>query len=80
MTPPPQRLLAIALIIGGSLVGIVIMFMMSSYVRSGHFSTAVATLAVIIAFILLVLPQFALGIYLIWHNLQSEANEKKDES
>lgn len=80
MKPPPQRLLAIALIIGGALVGIVIMFMMASYARSGHFSTAAATIGVIVAFMLFVLPQFGLGIYLIWHSLQNEKNEEKDES
>lgn len=75
----PQRLLGIALITGGTFVGIIIMALMASYVRSGHFTTATATFGVIIALLLLVLPQFALGVYLIWHSLTDETDSNEEE-
>jgi hypothetical protein len=75
----PQRLLGIALITGGTLVGIIIMALMASYVRSGHFTAATATFGVIIALLLGVLPQFGLGAYLIWHSLGDETNSKQEE-
>ena len=74
-----EKLLGIALIAGGALVGIIVMVLMSGYARSGDFSTGAATIGVILGFVLLVLPQMGLGVYLIWHDIQTEKNDS-DES
>jgi hypothetical protein len=68
-----SRLFGIALIAGGTIVGLLIMVLMSNYASDGKFTTASATLAVIAAFILLVLPQIGLGIYLIWDSMRETA-------
>jgi hypothetical protein len=65
-----SRLFGIALIAGATIVGIVMMVLMSTYTSAGKFT---ATLAIIVAFIFLVLPQIGLGIYLIWDSLQETA-------
>lgn len=67
------RLLGIALIAGGTTVGIAMMVLMSSYVGTDNLTAATATIIVIIAFILLVLPQLGLGAYLIWDSLGETA-------
>ncbi|PID85398.1 MAG: hypothetical protein CSB13_08285 [Chloroflexi bacterium] len=63
---PTSRLLGIALIAGATIVGIIIMILMSNYAQTGTFASSEAILFVIIAFLLLVLPQISLGLYLIW--------------
>ncbi len=69
---PISRLLGIALIAGATIVGIVMMVLMSNYAQAGTLTPSGATLFVIIAFLLLVFPQFGLGIYLIWDSLQEK--------
>lgn len=69
MKVSPERLLGIGLIAGGALVGVVVIVLLSSYVRNGGMTAVTATIGVIIGFLFLVLPQFALGAYLIWRNL-----------
>jgi len=64
-----ERLLGVGLIIGGALVGVVVIVLLSGYARNGGMTAVTATIGVIIGFLLLVLPQFALGAYLIWHDL-----------
>jgi hypothetical protein len=65
-----SRLLGIALIAGGAIVGIVLMVLMSTYAGEGTFTPTTAAIGVIVAFILLVLPQFGLGVYLIWDSFK----------
>jgi hypothetical protein len=67
------RLLGIALIAGGTIVGIVMMILMSNYAREGIFTPTNATLAVVTSFIFLVLPQIGLGVYLIWYSMGETA-------
>ena len=64
-----SRLLGIALIAGGAIVGVIMMILMSNYASEGKFTSTTAT----IAFILLVLPQIGLGVYLIWDSMQETA-------
>lgn len=72
-----ERLLGIALIAGGALVGGVLIVLLSGYAQSGRMTAVTATIAVILGLIFLVLPQLALGIYLIWHDVrQSSPNEE----
>lgn len=47
--------------------------LMSSYASGGLLTATSATIGVIVAFIVLVLPQIGLGAYLIWHSLQETA-------
>ena len=68
-----SRLLGFTLIAGGTIVGIVMMVLMSSYANDGKFTPTAATIGVIAVFILLVLPQIALGVYLIWDSMQETA-------
>ena len=68
-----SRLLGIALIAGGALVGIIMMILMSNYASEGTVTSATATIAIIAAFIILVLPQIGLGVYLIWDSMGATA-------
>lgn len=54
-------------------MGIVLMILMSSYASNGTFTSTTSTIAIIAAFILLVLPQIGLGVYLIWDSMQKTA-------
>ena len=65
-----QRLLGIALIGGGVLVGVVVMVLFNGYANNGAITAVIATFGVILGFLLLVLPQLVLGVYLIWHDSQ----------
>ncbi|MBK8984718.1 MAG: hypothetical protein IPM39_01335 [Chloroflexi bacterium] len=62
-----ERLLGAALIVGGVLVGVVVAAVLRSYTQDGMMTGGTAVTAAIIAFLLLVLPQLALGISLIRH-------------
>jgi uncharacterized membrane protein YcaP (DUF421 family) len=68
-----SRLFGIALIAGGTIVGIVLMILMSNYAKNGVFTSTTATIITIAAFIILVLPQIGLGSYLIWDSMQETA-------
>ena len=63
------KLLGIALIAGGAIVGVVFMLLMSSSAGKGTFSPTAAAIAVITGFLLLALPQIGLGVYLIWRSM-----------
>ncbi len=65
-----ERILGVALVAGGALVGVVIIVLLNGYAQDGRLTAVTATIAVILGFLLLVLPQFALGVYLIWHDVQ----------
>ncbi len=49
------------------------LILMSNYASNGTFTSATATMAVIAAFLFLVLPQIGLGVYLIWDSMQETA-------
>lgn len=68
-----SRLLGIALIAGGAIIGVIMMLLMSNYASKDKFTPTGATIAVIATFILLVLPQIGLGVYLIWDSMQETA-------
>ena len=68
-----SRLFGIALIAGGTIVGIILMILMSNYASSDIFTSKTATIITIMAFLLLVLPQIGLGTYLIWDSMQETA-------
>ena len=68
-----SRLIGIALIARGTLIGLIIIGLISNYATTGIFPAATATIAVIAAFIFLVLPQIGLGTYLIWDSLRETA-------
>ena len=65
-----QRLLGIALIGGGVLVGVVVMVLFNGYANNGAVTAGTAIFAIILSFLVLVLPQLTLGVYLIWHDSQ----------
>jgi len=75
-----SRLFGIALIAGGAIVGIILMVLMSSYASDGKFTSSTATITLIIAFILLVLPQIGLGVYLIWDSMKETAVSPPEDS
>jgi hypothetical protein len=72
------RLLGIALIVGGILVGIIIVVLLASYREA--WTGVITLIATVAAFGLLVLPQLALGIYLLWHSAQNKPHLPKDRS
>lgn len=70
-----EQILGVALIIGGALVGVVLFSLWRSY--SADALTPWLVLGVLLlAFLLLVLPQIALGVYFLW--LGDPANKRND--
>lgn len=67
------RILGIALIAGGVIVGIIIAVLMSVYNREGNLSTGAATLGFVIGTVVLVLPQLGIGAFLLWKGGQEAA-------
>jgi len=59
------KILGIALLIGGTIVGVILLWLMRVYLNEQRLSTATAVAFLIISFILFVIPQWALGIYLV---------------
>ncbi len=60
-----ERLLAITLFIGGTLVGAVILWLMNLYARDGRLAPAVAIIGAILGLLLFVCPQWVVGWYLL---------------
>lgn len=60
------RILGIILIIGGIIVGIIIISLMGVYRSEGSLSGGAAVLGSAIGFIVLVLPQWGIGGFLLW--------------
>ncbi len=60
------RILGILLIIGGFLVGIIITVLMFTYRSEGRLSAGAMVLGVALGFIVLVLPQWGIGAFLLW--------------
>ncbi len=61
------------LIIGGIVVGIVIVGLMSVYRSEGSLTSGAATLGIVIGFLVLVLPQLGFGAYLLLRGRQDAA-------
>lgn len=63
-----QKLLGLALIIGGFLVGGIVVWLMALYVGEGLLDGVTAVIGTIFGMLLLALPQFILGGYLLYAN------------
>jgi hypothetical protein len=50
----------------GIIVGLIITLLMNTYTREGSLSSGAATLGFAIGFLVLVLPQLAIGVFLLW--------------
>ncbi len=68
------RFLGLALLIGGILVGIIITVLMFTYRSEGRLSAGGMVLGLALGYIVLVLPQFAIGALLVW---KGGADEQK---
>lgn len=69
------KTLGIILIIGGIVVGIIIAWLGTVYLREGSLSSGAATLGMAIGFIVLVLPQVGFGIFLWLKGEQTESDQ-----
>ncbi len=67
------KTLGIILIIGGLVVGVIIVALMSVYRSEGSLTSGAATLGITIGFLVLVLPQLGFGAYLLMHSRQEAA-------
>lgn len=67
------RTLGYILIAGGIIVGIVIFVLMRTYVSEGNLTTGAATLGMVLGFLVLVLPQLAIGTMIL---MRGKAEEK----
>jgi hypothetical protein len=59
------KLLGIALLTGGSIIGLILLWLMNIYIDEQKLSLATAVAFLIVSFLLLVIPQWAFGYYLI---------------
>ena len=59
------KTLGIILIIGGLVVGGIIIFLMSVYRSEGSLTSGAATLGMVLGFLVLVLPQLAIGTFIL---------------
>lgn len=64
------RTLGIILLIGGTLVALVLGVLMLTYSREGSLSGGAAVLGFALGFLVLVLPQWGIGGYLLWKGSQ----------
>jgi len=71
------RVLGFVLIAGGALVGIIVIVLMSVYRGEGSLSGGAATLGAALGIIVLVLPQWGVGTYLLWKGGQEAAVSAK---
>ena len=60
-----HKLLGIALLIGGSIVGIILLWLMILYLNEGLLSVTAVIIGIIAGFGLLVMPQWVIGIYML---------------
>lgn len=67
------RTLGIILLIGGTLVAIVLGVLMMTYSREGSLTSGAAVLGFTLGFLVLVLPQWGFGAYLLWQGNQDAA-------
>ncbi|MFN2136349.1 MAG: hypothetical protein ACK2UK_10365 [Candidatus Promineifilaceae bacterium] len=60
------RTIGIILLIGGTIVALVLGFLMLTYSREGSLSSGAAVLGFTLGFLVLVLPQWGVGGYMLW--------------
>ena len=60
-----SKLLGIALIIGGTLVGLILFWLMNIYLDEQRFSAGTAVVFIVVTFLLFVIPQWLIGFYLV---------------
>jgi hypothetical protein len=66
------KTLGIILIAGGMIVGIIVAWLGSVYLREGSLTAGAATLGIAIGFVVLVLPQIGFGVFLLMKGGQEE--------
>ncbi len=71
------RILGIILIAGGIIVGIIITALMLVYRGEGSLTSGAATLGWVLGIAVLVLPQLAIGIFLLWKGGQEAATAEQ---
>lgn len=67
------RVLGGVLVAGGVIVGIIIFVLMRTYVGEGNLTQGAATLGMLLGFLVLVLPQLAIGGFLLFRGQQEAA-------
>ncbi len=67
------RILGLILIAGGVIVGIIITALMLVYYQEGSLTGGAATLGLVLGYLILVLPQLGLGVFLLWKGQQEAA-------
>jgi hypothetical protein len=73
------RTLGIILLIGGTVVAIIIGALMFTYSREGSLSGGAAVLGLALGFLVLVLPQWGVGAYLLWKGTEEAATQETAE-
>ena len=74
------RILGLILIAGGIIVGIVITVLMMVYRGEGSLTAGAATLGWVLGIAVLVLPQLAIGAFLLWKGTQEAAVAKQADA
>lgn len=64
---PMNKLLGFALIIGGTLVGLILLWLLNIYWQEQRFSAGTAVAFIIVTFLIFVIPQWVIGFYLVKH-------------
>jgi hypothetical protein len=73
------RTLGIILLIGGTLVALILGVLMLTYSREGSLTAGAAVLGFTLGFLVLVLPQWGIGAYLLWKGGQEAEVAKTAE-
>lgn len=69
------KLLGIGLLVGGFMASMVIGYVITIYVADGTLTTGMASMALVLVGVVVVLPQVALGVYLFRQSWQIEGEE-----
>lgn len=62
---PMSKFLGFALITGGTLVGLILLWLMNTYWQEQRLSTGTAVAFIIVSFLLFVIPQWVIGFFLV---------------
>ena len=60
-----SKFLGFALIIGGTLVGLILLWLMNIYWQEQRLSAGTAVAFIIVSFLLFVIPQWVIGFFLV---------------
>ncbi len=74
------RVLGMILITGGIIVGIIVTVLMMVYRGEGSLTAGAATLGWVLGIVVLVLPQLAIGAFLLWKGAQEAAVAKQADA